>query len=1177
MAGPIVIAIKGDNADANRALNETATLTSRTGAAFRRMAIPIGIAAAAVGTLAAQSVAAASDLNESVSKNEQVFGRQAKAIERFSARADTALGQSQVSALDALATFGLIGEKAGLGDRETAKFSKTFTTLASDLASFNNTFPEEAIEAIGAAMRGESEPIRKYGVLLDDATLRARALKMGLVETTKDALTPQQKALAASQEILAQTTKAQGDFARTSQGAANQSRVFSAQVENLKAGIGQALLPAFTELVTYGNTKVVPFLADLAEDYAPKIADALSDVPGLLDKISSIDAGDGSEYGEIAENLAKVGPAAKDLLSALPSVNDALSVSSEVVGFAADNVDLLRKALPFLAAGYVAVKGAQAAANAAALLAVPTKFAEIAANRQLAASNRALIASRTELTAATVTGTRAEQVSTATTAASTGKMGAFAGAARLAAGAAGVGLLIDSTTRADGAVAGLESTLGGAAAGFAVGGPIGAAVGGLGGLFLAVSSNMDDAAAAGRDAYRELGKIDPVKEATAAAEDLRSTLDQVTGAYTGATRAAVLKKLTDLDLIDTAAQYGLSAREVVNAALGQQGAMKGLAPVIADVQSQIAGLDQAQADLAKNPQNFDTEGFTADAQAQYVALEKQKKALETNLATLQKLPGRLRQMAGETRAASAATADYAGKLKGLPPEVKTDVRTNGLEPTARAIADLARKYDLTPKQVRTLIEASGADTSATAVQRLIDRINALRDKQVTITTHYRTLGNGPTPNKPLSGPGETPRQAAQAAVTDYLAGITAGFSQGSAGVQASLDTLSQRIEKSLDDSLKSTLKKVDARYDAMAKSMRKRLDGQQLKNALERNAKAREKAENKADRASTKALRDINRATADLRARIIANGAAQDEANRKYTEAADLLRSMRDQAQGYANSIRDAVVASGSLTTMGQGNGFGSVEQLIANRTQAVADAQRFATLITSLVDAGLNASDVQDLINQGVAGGLGTAQALLDGGPQVIAQMNTLSAQLNATGVTLGSTMAQTLYGAGIEAQQGLVNGLQNDVAALLATAQNLGAQLAAGVSQGLAAGSPEVWHVAGKTAKGATKAVKNEWRIASPSRVWRALGENATKSLGIGLDDVYVKRQGIRLADSLTSGFGTPALDAYMTTSTNGSNQVPIQINVQVAPTADKVAIGREIQSSLDAYFNAGGRVRS
>ena len=89
--------------------------------------------------------------------------------------------------------------------------------------------------------------------MLNDATLKQKAMEMGMIKTTKDAITPQQKALASYQVILEQTSDAQGDFARTSDGLANQQRILTAQIEDLKAEIGEGFLPV-AQAATKGLT-----------------------------------------------------------------------------------------------------------------------------------------------------------------------------------------------------------------------------------------------------------------------------------------------------------------------------------------------------------------------------------------------------------------------------------------------------------------------------------------------------------------------------------------------------------------------------------------------------------------------------------------------------------------------------------------------------------------------------------------------------------------------------------------------------------------------------------------------------------------------------------------------------------------------------------------------------------
>jgi hypothetical protein len=230
------------------------------GGMARSIFAPLAAAAAGVSLVGffKDAIGGASDLQESTTKIAAIFGDASAAVQDFAGQGAKTLGQTRLDVLNASATFGTFGKAAGLAGNDLAGFSTGFAALSTDLASFYNTSPEEAVEAIGAALRGEAEPIRKYGVLLDDATLRQEALALGLVKTTKDALTPQQRVLAAQSAIYKQTADAQGDFSRTSGGLANQQRILSAQFSDLRSGIGEKLLPVITSVVSFLNANLVP-------------------------------------------------------------------------------------------------------------------------------------------------------------------------------------------------------------------------------------------------------------------------------------------------------------------------------------------------------------------------------------------------------------------------------------------------------------------------------------------------------------------------------------------------------------------------------------------------------------------------------------------------------------------------------------------------------------------------------------------------------------------------------------------------------------------------------------------------------------------------------------------------------------------------------------------------------
>jgi phage-related protein len=217
----------------------------------------------------------ASSLSETKSAIGQVFGEAGAGIETFAKDANARLGQTQQQALDAAKTFGIFGQSAGLAGKPLTTFSTDLVTLATDLASFNDTSPQEAIDALGAGLRGEAEPLRKYGILLDDASLRSKAMELGIYDGN-GALTSQQRILATNAAIFDKSITQQGDFARTSAGMAGQQKILAASFQDAQTALGTALLPAMTQFTTFANTTLVPALTGVIDQVGPILAEALT-------------------------------------------------------------------------------------------------------------------------------------------------------------------------------------------------------------------------------------------------------------------------------------------------------------------------------------------------------------------------------------------------------------------------------------------------------------------------------------------------------------------------------------------------------------------------------------------------------------------------------------------------------------------------------------------------------------------------------------------------------------------------------------------------------------------------------------------------------------------------------------------------------------------------------------
>lgn len=274
------------------------------------------VAVAGVAAVGLKKMAdAASNLNETINFSQQIFGDASDAVMEWSETTDKAMGLSQRAALDAAASLGIFGKRIDLSGQDLADFSTGLTQLAGDMASVKNTRVEDAVTAIAAAMRNEYEPIRKYGVVLNDVVLKARALALGIYDGTGQ-LTQQQKIVAAHAELYDQLSFAQGDFARTSGQLANQQRILSASFENLQANLGRALLPMFKTLVGGAESAVSAFnnLDPAIQDAVGQFAGFSTIALGVVGALSMLAGAVGkirSNFTNAAGGLNKFGMAAK--------------------------------------------------------------------------------------------------------------------------------------------------------------------------------------------------------------------------------------------------------------------------------------------------------------------------------------------------------------------------------------------------------------------------------------------------------------------------------------------------------------------------------------------------------------------------------------------------------------------------------------------------------------------------------------------------------------------------------------------------------------------------------------------------------------------------------------------------------------------------------------------------
>ena len=269
--------------------------------------------------IATASFKLASDLNENINKADVVFKGNAATVEKWADTSLQKMGMCKSSALEMAAKFGDMGSAMGLNSQQTMDYSMNLTQLAADLASFKNISIERASQALTGVYTGETESLKGLGYVMTQTNLQAFALATGFKKASGNSIEAQKAAigvekaqkklnetmkkygknsletkeasvnLASAQDklkkamnggtlqltqaeqvqlrykyIMAQTKDAQGDFARTSDQAANAGRIFKESVKALGGTIGTNLLPIFTPFINDAN-KLIQKFAGMSE------------------------------------------------------------------------------------------------------------------------------------------------------------------------------------------------------------------------------------------------------------------------------------------------------------------------------------------------------------------------------------------------------------------------------------------------------------------------------------------------------------------------------------------------------------------------------------------------------------------------------------------------------------------------------------------------------------------------------------------------------------------------------------------------------------------------------------------------------------------------------------------------------------------------------------------------
>ena len=302
----------------------------------------LGIAKKA-GQYLGDATQAAADLGKTAHRASVLLGDGYDAVDQWAKGAANSLGLSRDQALDAAATFAKVGTAMGKSGDDMAEFTTGMATLAVDIASFREADPADVVSALGKAFKGQTRPLKEYGINLSEADIKQQALTMGLIATTKEGLDPQSRALATQALILAKSSDAQGDFAKTSGDLANKQRIATANADNLRVTLGGYLLPA-TIAVSTATGKLFEGIATLARGFfdlfrkGGPLAPLMDGIRSAVAKVTDAVTRNSDSWSKLGGFLKVVvvagfGP----LLLLLPRLGPAISAIGTVLGAVIDS------------------------------------------------------------------------------------------------------------------------------------------------------------------------------------------------------------------------------------------------------------------------------------------------------------------------------------------------------------------------------------------------------------------------------------------------------------------------------------------------------------------------------------------------------------------------------------------------------------------------------------------------------------------------------------------------------------------------------------------------------------------------------------------------------------------------------------------------------------------------
>lgn len=323
--GSVIINTKLNTSGFEKGAKGLKSQFSSLGSSIKKLGRMLGAAFSvrAIVNFSKEAIQLGSDLQEVQNVVDVTFRTMSSQVNAFAKNAKYTAGLSETMAKRYAGSFGAMANSYKFAEAESLEMATTLTQLAGDVASFYNISQDEAYTKLSAVFTGETEALKHLGVVMTENALQEYAWQKGIQKTISK-MTEREKVALRYEFVLERLSDASGDFVRTQDNWANQTRLLSAQFDQLKATLGQGLINALTPVVKLLN-EIIAKLQSFAEAFKRATAllfgDASSSSAGTLGDAAA-------NAGELADNITAAGKAAKKTLAGFDELNVLVDQSS---------------------------------------------------------------------------------------------------------------------------------------------------------------------------------------------------------------------------------------------------------------------------------------------------------------------------------------------------------------------------------------------------------------------------------------------------------------------------------------------------------------------------------------------------------------------------------------------------------------------------------------------------------------------------------------------------------------------------------------------------------------------------------------------------------------------------------------------------------------------------------